>query len=170
VNGDDARRDFAAPRLTGEHAGLVLDHLDPLDEDDRRVLIEAEHPEWRAALDADLEVVDDAGREVNPRLHITLHEVVANQLLADDPPGTWRTAQRLTGLGYERHEVLHMLASVVTEGLHAAMTGTPLDPAESQRRLAALPDSWESQRADERTPQPPPRNRAERRARRRRHR
>ena len=30
-----------------------------------------------------------------------MHQIVANQLLAYDPPGTWHTVQRLDGLGYD---------------------------------------------------------------------
>jgi hypothetical protein len=29
------------------------------------------------------------GETVNPRLHVAMHRVVANQLLADDPPEAW---------------------------------------------------------------------------------
>jgi hypothetical protein len=32
---------------------------------------------------------------------MAMHQVVANQLLADDPPETWQTVQRLAGLGYD---------------------------------------------------------------------
>ena len=43
---------------------------------------------------------------VNPRLHITLHEIVANQLWGDEPPEMWHTAKHLVVVGYERHEIL----------------------------------------------------------------
>lgn len=107
---EDQRRAFACPPATGHHGDLVLDHLDPDDEDDRRVLIEAEHPEYAAALEDDREVIGPDGSTMQPRLHIAVHEVVANRLWADDPPELWQTAKRLSAAGYDRHEVLHMLA------------------------------------------------------------
>jgi hypothetical protein len=58
---------------------------------------------------------------VNPVLHIAMHEIVANQLWANDPPEMWETAARLLAAGYERHEVLHMLASVVSDELFEAL-------------------------------------------------
>ncbi len=146
---DLASRDFAAPRRTGQYNGLVLDYLDPDDHDDRRVLIEADHPEYREALEGGGDVVDSTGTTVSPRMHITLHEVVASQLLADDPPEMWQTAQRLISLDYKRHEVLHMLASVVSDELFATMHGDALEPSVRRRKLAALPQSWERLRGDE---------------------
>ena len=83
---EDQRRTFACPPRTGLHGDLVLDHLDPDDEDDRRVLIEAEHPEYAAALEDDREVIGPDGSTMQPRLHIAVHEVVADRLWADDPP------------------------------------------------------------------------------------
>lgn len=50
---------------------------------------------------------------MNPHLHLAIHEVVANQLWDEEPPETWQTARRLDLLGYERHEVFHMIGSVV---------------------------------------------------------
>jgi hypothetical protein len=38
---------------------------------------------------------------MNPRLHVTSHLVVANPLLANDPPERLHTVQRLAGLGYD---------------------------------------------------------------------
>jgi hypothetical protein len=48
-------------------------------------------------------------------LHVTLHQVIANQILADDPPETWQTVQRLAGLGYDWHNVMHLIMGPVTE-------------------------------------------------------
>jgi hypothetical protein len=47
--------------------------------------MEARHPEFADALQGDDDVIVD-GEPVNPRLHVAMHQVVANQLLADDPP------------------------------------------------------------------------------------
>jgi hypothetical protein len=80
---------------------------------------------------------------VGRRLHLSFHEVVVNQIWQDDPPELWITAQRLTDAGYDRHEVLRMLGSVVSVDIYNAMTGkTPFDLDRTRRELAALPDSW----------------------------
>jgi len=91
---------------------LVL--LDRDDEDQRRILIEAEHPELKQALDEGTDEVHHRTETMSPALHIAMHEIVTNQLWADDPPEMWQTAERLTAAGYERHDVLHMLGSVVS--------------------------------------------------------
>jgi hypothetical protein len=161
------RRSWAVPPMTGVVDDIDLALLDPADRDQRRVLIEAEHPMLRQALEDDLEEVLLDGHLVNPSLHIALHEIVAERLWADDPPETWSTAQRLSALGYDRHEVLHMLMSVLSEELFGAMRApgsTPQDPGRIRAALAALPGTWDAQR------QATPVNRAERRAQQRAHR
>jgi len=50
-----------------------------------------------------------------------MHQVVANQLLAGDPPETWQAVQRLDGLGYDWHNIMHMIASLVTEDVYRAL-------------------------------------------------
>ena len=69
----------------------------------------AEHPELRSALASGRDKIHHHGRVVNPQLHLAMHDIVAKQLLANEPPEMWDTAKRLTSAGYERHEVLHML-------------------------------------------------------------
>jgi hypothetical protein len=69
-------------------------------------------------------------------------------LLADDPPGTWQTVQRLAGLGYDWHNVMHMISAVVAEDLHrAAAEQRQFDPDDYARRLNALPGDWPSPQA-----------------------
>jgi hypothetical protein len=159
---DDDRRTFAVPPARGTYDEIDLSFLDPSDPDDRHILIEAEHPELHAALRADQDEIDVGGEPMSPRLHIAMHEIVANQLWDDDPPETWETAQRLLGAGYDRHEVLHMLSSVVAGELYGVMTESrPADQARTRAAFAALPASWEQKRPG---PAEAPRNRAERRA------
>jgi hypothetical protein len=72
-----------------------------------------------------------------------MHQVVANQLLADDPPETWRTVQRLAGLGYDWHNIMHMIASLITEDVYWALKEhRQPDPAAYARRLSGLPGDW----------------------------
>ena len=83
------------------------------------------------------------GQTVNPRLHMAMHQVVANQLLAGDPPQTWQTVQRLAGLGYDWHNVMHMVMGPVSSFLHQAMTADqPFSRDEYRRQLNELPGDW----------------------------
>ena len=41
-----------------------------------------------------------------PHVQVTLRAVVARQILTDDPPAVWETAQRLLALGMDRESVL----------------------------------------------------------------
>ena len=53
------------------------------------------------------------------------------------------TAQRLLASGYERHEVLHMLAAPIAEQIHATLhDGKEYDRDRHLPALAALPGSW----------------------------
>ena len=160
---DKERHRFAVPPATGELDGIDLAFLNPDDEDDRRILILAEHPELQAAIEDDRSEIHAKGTTISPALHLAMHEIVANQLWVDDPPEVWETATRLLASGYERHEVLHMLASVVSDDVYQILHDQQSpDPDETRAALAALPDSWERQRDE--LPAQLHANRAERRA------
>jgi hypothetical protein len=126
----------------GTYLDLDLELLNPDDEDDLTFLMEALHPELAGALRVDEEMVVD-GEPFSPRLHVTLHQVVASQLLADDPRDTWLTVQRLAGLGYDWHNIIHMIAGVVGDDLYEALNKRrTFDPADYARRLSELPGDW----------------------------
>jgi hypothetical protein len=143
---------------------IDLSLLDPTDEDDRHLLVLADHPEFQDAIRAEQDEVWIGHNAVNPRMHLTLHEIVANQVINDDPTLVWQTMRRLAGIGYERGEVLHMVASANSAQIWRAMTSEqPLDPADFVDALNALPGSWEAQRGEhspERRPHQPRRRRA----------
>ena len=83
------------------------------------------------------------GEPVNPRLHVTLPQVIAKPLLADDPPETWQTVRRLAGLGCDWHNVMHLVMGPVTEVVYETMAEKrPFDRADYMRRLAELPGDW----------------------------
>ena len=66
-----------------------------------------------------------------------------NQLLAGDPPETWQTVQRLAGLGYDWHNIMHMIASLVTDDVDRALNEhRQPDPAGYAHRLNGLPGDW----------------------------
>jgi len=77
------------------------------------------------ALERHEEITTASGEPMNPTLHVTLHVtlhgVVANQPLADDPPETWQTVQRLARLGYDWHNVMHMIMELVSEDFYRVM-------------------------------------------------
>ena len=125
---------------------------DLVDPDVRAVVIRADHPELDRALhDGKDELIVD-GEPMSIRLHLTMHQVLANQLADDDPPEVYLTAQRLLASGYERHEVLHMLAAPIAEQIHATLhDGKEYDRDRHLAALAALPGSWRRGRT-QRTP------------------
>ena len=165
---DDERRLFAVKAPSGQFDGIELSFLDPDDEHDRTILVLAEHPELRSAIEFGRDKIHHHGRVVNPQLHLAMHQIVANQLLANEPPEMWDTAKRLINAGYERHEILHMLASVVSADVYSALHDNQSPNSERTRAaLAALPGSWEHQR--EEIPAERHANRAERRAAERKH-
>lgn len=159
MSDEAARRLWLLPAASGVMDDLDLSLMDPSEEDEREVLWLAEHPElWEAIEDEADEILLD-GNVMSPRLHLALHQVVGNQIWHDDPPEMWTTAQRLTVAGYERHEILHMLGSVVSSDIYNALSGKlSYDLTRTRRQLEALPESWEALR------QEPPPNRAARRA------
>jgi hypothetical protein len=132
-----ARRAFAMPYVGTTIGDEDYPSLDPADPDDRGLLITGEHPEYHAALEDPFADAEIDG--VNPRLHLAVHEMVANQLWDDDPPEAWRAAQRLLAAGMERHDVLHELAGVATELLwHALTDHRPVDLDAYRAALDAL--------------------------------
>jgi len=139
-----ARREFACPPIDGRVRGIDAADLDPADPDERRMLIEAEHPGMLAAIKAGRKIKGGpSGTAANPKLHVTMHEIVANQLWDGEPPETWEAAQRLLAQGYSRHEVLHMLAEVasglVWKALHEQPAGPGVDlNVEMRAAMAAL--------------------------------
>jgi hypothetical protein len=147
-NANDAERlAFAIPPIDAPSDSIDAELLDPSDPDARALLIRAAHPELDAAIADGRETAVVDGQELNPRLHLAIHEVVATQLIGGDPPEVWATAQRLRKLGYDRHEVLHMLGRAMSDELFEALQGrSGYDRAAHVAALEALPDSWERQR------------------------
>ncbi len=55
--------------------------------------------------------------EVNPVLHVLVHQIVENQVADRDPPQTAETLDQLMQQGLTRHEAVHEIGSVVTDTL-----------------------------------------------------
>ncbi len=130
----------AGPRA--ERAAVVLPrlpggappHLDPLDTDDLAELIRLAHPELAVAVDAGEEVVVIDGETVNPRVHLLMHQVVAERLLYDDPPEDWLAFNELLEDGADSHDAQHAIGRRFVEELMAAV-GPPA-PAPRPRATA----------------------------------
>jgi hypothetical protein len=118
--------------------------LDPTDPDERSVLIRLAHPELDDAIERGEDELVLEGNPMNPRLHLAIHEVVATQIIDDDPPEMFETAKRLIADGRDPHEVLHMLGSAVSAQIWAVThEQRPYERAEHVAALAALPGSWD---------------------------
>ena len=148
----DARQVWLFGPAEGVVDGIEVGLLDPRDHDDRQLLLLADHPDLAPAIERGDDEIVVRGVTMSPTLHLAMHDVVAQRVLDDSPKEWWETAQRLTSLGYERHEALHMLCNVVSAEVYADLQGVPLDDQDVIRRLAALPGSWESQRPDPAVP------------------
>ncbi len=96
--------------------------------------MEAEHRQFARTLKRH-EDVEVNGETVNPRLHLALHEIVANQLWDGQPPETWAAAQRLIGQGFDRHDALHVIMRAVSDIVFAALN-EPLNDRTDEMRAA----------------------------------
>jgi hypothetical protein len=144
--GELERRAFVAD--AGVLAALDLRVGDLADPDVRSIVIRHEHPEFANALQNDDDEIDVGYGQINPRLHLAMHEIVATQLWEGDPPEVWETAARLRDAGYERHEIIHMLSRPVSDQIWAAgHDKKPYDRARHVAALQALPGSWERERS-----------------------
>ena len=135
------RLSWAVPAGHGTWNGLDLELLDPGDDDELGMLVEALHDcqdlSW-SGLEAGL-----SGPAGNPRLHVTMHQIVSRQLRADEPPQTWQTVQRLAGQGYGWHDIMHMIAGLVADDVGTILTTQRrFDATDYIRRLDDLPADW----------------------------
>jgi len=143
---EDQRRLFIADPDALAELGLTIDEL--ADPDVRSAVIRCEHPEFERALQEHHDEIELGDGPMNPRLHLAMHEIVATQLWDDSPPEVWDTAVRLLDAGYDRHEILHMLAGPVVDHVWGALHDKrPYDRERHLDALRGLPDSWERQRA-----------------------
>ncbi|QNE22565.1 DUF1841 family protein [Kribbella qitaiheensis] len=105
--------------------------------DERGLSIEGDHPEYHDAIaDPGFEGEIDG---VNPRLHVAMHEIVANQLWDNDPPEVWQAARRLRDLGEDRHNILHAIGALVITHVHAGLVDRqPFDLEQYRAELDQL--------------------------------
>jgi hypothetical protein len=136
------RQSWAVPPGHGLYSGMDLELLDPADEEELMFLIEAVHEESGYG-PGSAGGVTASDEPFNPRLHVAMHHVVARQILADDPPETLETVQRLARQGYDWHNIMHMIAELVSHDVHAALIENKRhDLRDYARRLDQLPGDW----------------------------
>ena len=56
--------------------------------------------------------------EYNPNLHKIIHEVIENQIREGKPKETKETLNRLMNLGYNRHEAIHKIGTIVIDDIY----------------------------------------------------
>lgn len=70
-----------------------------------------------------------------------LLEAVENQLIAGEPPATQATLNKLTLVGYEREEILSLMAQVLAHHINLMLEqDAPFDLQGYEQSLRNLPD------------------------------
>ena len=90
-------------------------------DDEAEALAQLDHPEFYLLWDREDDLPDrfQVG-QVNPRLHVLLHQVVESQLIKDEPPAARVAVAHLLELGVGRHEALHLLMEGLLRQVGAA--------------------------------------------------
>ena len=71
----------------------------------------------------------------------TLIEAIENQIESDNPPAAKATFNKLTLVGYEREEILELMALVLAHEIDAMLRDDrPFDGAWYEQALRALPE------------------------------
>jgi hypothetical protein len=71
----------------------------------------------------------------------TLTQAIENQIESDNPPAAKATFNKLTLVGYERDEILHMMAHVLAVEIDALLEADrPFDTQWYEEALRALPE------------------------------
>jgi hypothetical protein len=102
--------------------GEVPDGFDIEDPDDRAELVELD------------------GDEPLATARSAVRAIVAEQVVSDNPPAVWTTAQRLLALGMDRREVLRNLTLAFEHAAFTALKDEDEDGPETDRYAAALAD------------------------------
>lgn len=71
----------------------------------------------------------------------TLTQAIENQIEAGEPPAARATFNKLTLVGYEREEILQLMAQVLAQEIGAMLAADrPFDGQWYEKALRALPD------------------------------
>jgi hypothetical protein len=92
-------------------------HLDDLFEEDYKLyMIMQDHEEYREQFenaDTLTEHEYDPNTEVNPFLHISLHQMVEDQIASNAPIETGLFYEAKEDQGYHRHEIVHLISVIL---------------------------------------------------------
>ena len=78
----------------------------------------------------------EAGATFNPFLHISTHQMVEDQLLADSPAEAALLCEAMEGRGFPRHEAIHFIIMILLHVMFASASGNrPFDAARYRRLL-----------------------------------
>lgn len=83
--------------------------------------IATEHPELSDALARGEHMVDEEGKEFSPMLHVTIHQIIRNQVRQDDPPGIRDIFETLLQCTGDRHAAEHEIGGVLVGHLHVLL-------------------------------------------------
>jgi hypothetical protein len=96
---------------------------DLVDPDVRAVVIRADHPELDRALCEGKEELIVDGEPMSIRLHLTMHQVLANQLADDDPPRCTRPRSSCSPRAMSAARCCICFAAPIAELIHACLQG-----------------------------------------------
>lgn len=101
---------------------LARDGGPPSVEAEAGALAYLDHPEFAVLADYAGELPPRFTVEgVNPRFHVTVHQVIETQLLNNDPPEARTTLAYLLGLGIDRHAAIHLMMEGLLKDIHTAL-------------------------------------------------
>ena len=118
------------------------DELSEKDNDLAEILMD--HEEYGDHFE-DIGILDgreyEAGATFNPFLHISIHKMIEDQLLADSPVETALFCEAMEGKGFPRHEVIHFIIMILLHVMYASASGKrPFDAARYKRLLTKCRD------------------------------
>lgn len=137
--GDRDSRMFETVANAGREAmrriWAARDERESLDPPARRVLeILEQHMEFRECWEG-----GEPREGENPFLHVSLHQVIEEQLESNDPPEARAALDRLKQSGFDRHAALHELLRVLVLALYGmARTRGEFDQSAYRRALKTL--------------------------------
>lgn len=117
-------------------------HVDDLSEEDYKLYtIMQDHEEYREQFenaDTLTEHEYDPNTEVNPFLHISLHQMVEDQIASTAPLETGLFYETMENQGYSHHEIVHLISLILIRiTWDALLKQKPFDESQYRQILKA---------------------------------
>ena len=129
----------------------MTDKKKTLSEDDAYSIALEDHPDYMRALEkGDLpeEIIGEDGEPMSPRLHLTVHSMVEQQIANDEPAGVAEVARQLEQSGVDHHEIRHLIGGPLVEELFRTMKyGKAFDEKRYMRNLRKVVDEYRNEPA-----------------------